>query len=226
LAEGTARAALAAVALPLSIGRSVGGQVIAGARGVSEQKLAWADSAVIRLVQESSLQESIRAEVLRQAEQRTSHKIALVKKPFPAGEEQEFSRMSCVMAGTLAWVPEGQSRQYYLRSQGIDTALEIQLLYPALNSEGTKPNDITNPPMALSMEVRTSLIRVQDNEPLYSFAMKYQGPGRKFAAWAANDAASLREELQHCYQAVAAAIIDQLGVQAWPLEAQPALAGE
>jgi len=39
--------------------------------------------------------------------------------------------MSCFMAGTLSWVPDGQTCDEYLRSRGFESVLEIELLYPA-----------------------------------------------------------------------------------------------
>jgi hypothetical protein len=105
-----------------------------------------------------------------------------VTKPFPEGQKKEFSQMAVVMAGTLAWVPEGQTREYYLKSQRVDTTLEIQLLHPALSGDG-----VINPPMEFSVEVRASLARVQDLDPFYSFSMKYRSVKRKFSKWAAND---------------------------------------
>ncbi|MBI2948027.1 MAG: hypothetical protein HYY23_10285 [Verrucomicrobia bacterium] len=213
IADAALRSGAAVISTPIGIGVGLGGQAYGAAHGLSDKALRATDNAVTRAVTEAHPQDSLRAEVLRQAQQRTTHPIALVKKPFPAGEEEMFSQMACVMAGTLAWVPEGQTPAYYLTSQGIDTALEIQLLHPALNGQGT-----INPPMALSMDVRASLIRVRDREPLYSFAMNYRGPERKFAEWAAHNAQSLREELERCCQTVAATIVEQLAVHAWPRE--------
>jgi hypothetical protein len=119
--------------------------------------------------------------------------------------------MSCVMAGTLAWLPEGQTAAYYLASQGIDTLLEIQLLYPALNGEGTM-----NPPMVFSTEVRVRLMRVRDGDDLYSFSMKYRSSERKFTDWAANNARGLHDELDQFSQVAAATIVHQLSLRALP----------
>ena len=214
ITEGVVRLAVGAASSPVAIGGSLGGQAIGATRGLSAKKLQAAESAVRAAIGEVNLQDSLRAEVLRQAKVATSHAILLVKKPFPPGEEAAFSQMACVMAGTLAWVPEGQTPAYFLSSQGIDTALEIQILHPALNGTGT-----ISPLMGLSVDVRANLIRMRDTQPLYSFSMKYQSAERKFTEWAASDAQPLRAELNQCAQVVAATIVDQLSLHALPAEA-------
>jgi hypothetical protein len=208
-------ALLMATVTPVSLVRQTVGQV----KGVPVAKYKAADDALSKLATEVNIQEALRGEVLRQAQEMTTHPIVLVKKPFPPGAEHEFSRMSGVMSGTLAWLPEGQAPGYYLRSQGIDTVLEIRLLHPALTGDGE-----INPPMAFNLEAQASLLEAQDGRELYLFSMKYESPKRKFTDWAANDAQPLREELQRCYRSVAARIIDELSVRAWPPESPKELA--
>jgi hypothetical protein len=185
-------------------------QAIGAFKGVTESTFRKANAMLGKAVDDAHPQEALRTKVAERARDLRSHPIIVVKKPFPPGQEEEFSRMATVMAATLAWVPDGQTREYYLKSQGVDTILEIQLLNPALSGEG-----IINPPMTFSIEVRTSLRRVQDPERLYSFTLKYRSTGRKFADWAANDAQPFREELERCSQTVAAKIVEQLAIPAW-----------
>jgi hypothetical protein len=147
-----------ATAIPASLGE----QACAATQGLTERKYARASNALAKAIREINPQEGLRQSVLRQAQAQTQHPIRLVEKPFPADRKSEFEQMSCVMAGTLAWVPNGQTPEYYLRSQGIETALEIQLLNPALKQVQIHrslalPPD-ANPPLAFSMDVRTTCL--------------------------------------------------------------------
>ncbi len=194
--------------LPLIPASGIVGNVVGAAKGVPLAKFAQADRVLSQAVFESNLQEGLRKQILRHAQERTARSIVLVQKPFPAGAEQEFRQMACVMAGTLAWLPRGQSARDYLANQGIDTILEIQLLHPGLKGKGG-----INPSLALCVEVRASLLRVRDGAELYSFPVKYRSRPRKFTTWAANSAGPFREELERCYQTVSERIADQLFAQ-------------
>ena len=132
--------------------------------------------------------------------------------PLPEGVGPEFARLSCVRCGTLAWLPKGQTAQDYLASQGIDTALEIQIL-----NSGLRGNGGVNPSLALSVDVRASLVRVRDGRELASVPLKYQSKKQRFTGWAANDARLLREEIVRCNQTVAEEIVKQIFLERPPL---------
>jgi hypothetical protein len=173
--------------------------------GVPQRRLTVAEDALDRAVAESDMQEQLRTQVRKLVGERGDDRVVLVKKPLPEGVGPGFALLSCVRCGTLAWLPKGQSVQNYLTGQGIDTVLEIQFL-----NSGLKGNGGANPSMALSVDVRASLVRVRDGRELASVPLKYKGTKHKFTAWAANDARLLREEIQLCNQTMAEAIAREL----------------
>ncbi|MBI4660298.1 MAG: hypothetical protein HY735_15795, partial [Verrucomicrobia bacterium] len=203
----------AGFAIPALVASGTVGKIAGAGRGVGEKQFRSSDAVLHRTIGELNLQEALRRELQVQAKEATPHPIEIVSKPFPPGQEQQFSQMACVMAGTLAWVPDGQTPATYLTSQRIDTALEIQLVHPAFNGKGT-----INPQMALNLEVRGRLFRVREGQELYHLALKYRGRERKFAEWAAHDAQPLKDEIKHCAQVVAATMIDRLSLRTLPPE--------
>jgi hypothetical protein len=209
LATPWVNAVVAGSVIPVSIV----GQTIGAVRGLSDKKLQAAHTTLARAAGRVNLQEAMRRTIANRIESLTSHPIKLVAKPLPPGNEAECAQMSCFMAGTLAFVPEGQTPSGYLRSQGIGTALEIEVIRPALHGEG-----VINPPMGLSLTVRAKLIRMQDLEAFYSVSVKYRSQERKFADWATRDGKAFDEELERCVQLVSAAIVDHLAVPAWRAE--------
>jgi hypothetical protein len=184
---------------------SMVGAVIGEAKGVSDAKFSRSDAALRQAKPGLNIQESLRQRVCELLQEKTAHPVVLVKKPFPAGLEEDFSRMSCVMAGTLAWLPPGQTARDYLVSQGVDTVLEVQLLDPGLRGK-----EGINPSLQLCVELRASLIRVSDERVLHGWSMDYRSESRKFVEWARNDAELLRNELQKFYEAASLEIAGQL----------------
>jgi hypothetical protein len=191
--------------LPIIIAGGLIGEVAGKVAGVPQHRLLTADDALDRAIAESDMQEQLRTQVRKLVGERSDGRVVLVKKPLPEGVGPEFARLSCVRCGTLAWLPKGQSAQTYLTSQGIDTALEIQILNSGLNGNG-----VVNPSLALSFDVRASLIRVRDERELASVPLKYRSKKHKFTAWAANDARLLREEIQRCNDTLAEEIAREI----------------
>jgi len=197
--------------VPLLAVGGVIGQAMGSIAGVPERNLAPADDALGRAVADSDMQEGLRNHVLQLANGQSGARVVLVKKPLPAGVGPDFARLSCVRCATLAWLPKGQSGQEYLVSQGVDTALEIQILNP-----GLKGNGGVNPSLALCTEVRASLLRVRDGRELASVPLKYQSKKYKFTEWAANDAREFREEIERCNETLAREIADELFSKSLP----------
>ena len=198
--------------LPIIVAGGLIGQAAGKVVGVPQRKLMTADDALDRAVAESDMQEQLRTQVRQLVGERSGGRVVLVKKPLPEGVGPEFARLSCVRCGTLAWLPKGQTAQDYLASQGIDTALEIQIL-----NSGLKGNGGVNPSLALSFDVRASLVRVRDGRELASVPLKYQSTKHKFTGWATNDARWLREEIQLCNQTLAEEIAKELFNKPWTL---------
>jgi len=192
-------------ALPVLAASGVIGEAAGALAGVPQRKYTTADDALGRAATESDMQEELRNQVWQLIGERSDGRVVLVKKPLPEGVGPEFARLSCVRCATLAWLPKGQTARDYLASQGIDTALEIQILDP-----GLKGNGGVNPSLALSADVRASLIRVRDGRELASVPLKYQSKKRKFTEWAANDARLFREEIRRCDQTMAEEIAKEI----------------
>jgi len=167
--------------------------------------LTTADDALDRAVAESDMPEQLRVLVDELLREQNGGRVVLVRKPLPEGVGPEFARLSSVRCATLAWLPKGQTAQEYLASQGIDTALEIQV-----RNSGLKGNGGVNPSLALCAEVRTSLVRVRDWRELASVPLKYQSQKHKFTQWAAEDARLFREEIERCNKTVSEEIVRQL----------------
>lgn len=209
---GTA-ASMAAVAPGLAA------QSTAVARGLTEAQFSRSDRAITKAAFESKVQPLLRSHFLAHATNATSHPIIEVPKPFPAGREAEWSQFGCVMAGTLAWLPKGQTAEYYLESQNVQSVMELEIIDPALKGRGE-----INPGMAFSARVRATLWQVQGGQEIASCEMLYTSPRQKFAVWANNDGELFRREMDSFGEAVSAALVQQFGIPAWPVEAQPQLA--
>ena len=169
---------------------AIAGQVIGATKGVSPERLREASDVIKQVIAGLSLQELVRTSVVRRAAGRCPHPVRLVTKPFPPGQEAEYSQMAGVMCATLAWLPSGQNATQYLTAQGVDTVLEIQLLRPGLVGKGG-----INPSLHVAMEGRVRLVSVRDSEELASAPIRYRGAGRKFTDWAASNAHMLRTEI-------------------------------
>ena len=173
--------------------------------GVSPKRLAVADASMNRFIAETRFQEVLRASVGAEARQRTPLPVTVVKKPFPPGQEEEFSKMSCIMAGTLAWLPPGQTPRGYLEEQAIDTVLEIRV-----HEHGLRGNPGSNPNLRLVAEVEARLIRLQDGAELCRRRMAWQGTARQYTDWTEDDARALRSETAACCQSLARQIVEEM----------------
>lgn len=179
-------------------------RVVAEGLAVPEAERAKASSAMMRTIADLNLQEELRRRVVERAAVRTAAPVKMVRKPFPPGSKAEFSRMSCVMAGTLAWLPRGKTAASHLAEEGVDTVLELELVNP-----GLKGNGKINPALALCVAVRARLWEAASGRELWRGDTQYQSAKRKFTAWAANDAQLFRRELDLCFAALADQIMNQ-----------------
>lgn len=184
---------------------AVPSRTVAEAMAIPEKNLSKANASMSETISKLNLQEELRTRVVQQAVERTSLPIKLVQKPLPLGREKEFSRMSCVMAATLAWLPPGQTAADYLAGQGFDTVLELHLVNPGLKGPGK-----INPPLALCSDVRASLFEVGSGRELWRGTARYRSAKHKFTEWAADEAQLFRGELDHCVGSLAEQIVVQL----------------
>ena len=173
--------------------------------GVSQKRLAVADASMDRFISETRFQEVLCASVGAEVRRRMPLPVTVVKKPFPQGQEKEFSKMSCIMAGTLAWLPPGQTPRGYLEGQAIDTVLEIRV-----HEHGLRGKPGSNPNLRLVADVEARLIRLQDGAELYRCRMNRQGTARKYTDWTEDDARALRSETAACCQSLAQQIVEEM----------------
>ncbi len=174
--------------------------------GLPREKLVPADAAMYRFLSETCFQEILREQVGKEARRRTRLQIAVVKKPFPEGQEQEFAKLGTAMAGTLAWVPPGETPRSYLEAQGIDTVLEIRIHEHRLSGKRG-----SNPDLRVTADVEVSLVRLQDELQLCNRRIIHQSPtARKYTEWTAVDAQALRAEFAACSQSLAREIVGEL----------------
>jgi hypothetical protein len=173
--------------------------------GLSQEDLLAADAVLCRFIQETSFQELLRAQIGGDSRDGRPLQLTVVKKPFPEGQEQEFSKLVSVTAGTLAWVPEGQNPRSYLEAQSIDTILEIRV-----HQHGLYGKKGTNPELRFLADVEARLIKLGDDSELWCHRFVYQSAPRKYVIWTAENAQALRGELTACCQSIARQIVDDL----------------
>ncbi|HWH70581.1 MAG TPA: hypothetical protein VNT26_14430, partial [Candidatus Sulfotelmatobacter sp.] len=180
-------------------------QTVGPMRGVSARQWGAASVNLTAAARQAQPHEGLAQQVAQQLAAQIGQPVGLIKKPFPPGTEAEFRRMEGVMRGTLAWLPDGVTASEYLVKQGVDTALEIQVVSAALTGSGG-----ANPSLTLTVEVRARLLRACDGQELYCCPVLYRSRPRRFTAWAAEDARLFRQELELCYQQMASAMVEQL----------------
>ena len=101
-----------------------------------------------------------------------------------------------------------QSPYLPLAKQGFRTVLEIKSYQPGLVGSETM-----NPRLAVSVDVRVRLLEAASGREIYYDYLRYRGPKRRFAEWAANDAQPLRVELEACCRKLADEIVAQTFVR-------------
>ena len=173
--------------------------------GVRKERLAVADASMGRFLSEIRFQEILRVSVGDEIRRRTSLPVTVVKKPFPPGMEKELSKFDCVMAGTLAWLPPGQTPRGYLEEHAIGSVLEIRVV-----EHGLQGRPGSNSDLRLVADVEARLIRLQDGAELCSRRLACRSTAHKYTDWAEDDAQVLRSEIAICCQLLARQIVEGL----------------
>ena len=110
------------------------------------------------------------------------------------------------MAGTLAWVPPGQTPRTYLEGQGTDRVLEIRIHEHSLAGKRG-----SNPDLRVIADVEARLVRRRDGAELCSLRLGRQSASaRKYTDWTADNARALRAEFAACCQCLAQPIVGEL----------------
>jgi hypothetical protein len=188
-------AAAIAVAIPWSIYRQTAGAI----RGVSARKYQLADTQLTRATRSSRPAAGVAQAVAETLGQRCNVAVVLLDKTRDHGEQLATARPA-VSNRLVSWPGDGPA----LPRAG-SRVLEVEVLSAALQGDGS-----VNPSLAVYLEARATLLRGDDGREIYSCPVHYRGRGRKFTAWAANDAKLFREELQRCYRELSATVTDQL----------------
>ncbi len=183
--------------LVVLVAGSVAGQAVGAVRGVSAGKLQQAQLTLRKAEAAIDFQEALRAKVFQRLNGQVPRTVLVVPKPLPPGIESECRTMTCFMAGTLAWVPEYQTRQAYLGGHGVETMLEIRV-----NEPGLRGHSGVNPSLSLGADVEARLVRLSDGHLLANSFAHYTSAGRRFTQWADDDARLLREEFARCCDAL------------------------
>lgn len=175
----------------------------AGLGGISEKKRASSWDAYQEAMPKALIPEGIRQAAAQQAATRGVTNLFLVVKPWPQVEPEQFQRMAFFIAGTLTWLPRGVTVTNYLRSQGADAVLELAVSNAALAGKLGRDK-----PLALSFDLETRLVRLENATIQGRLQLHYQGPSKHFAEWMQDGGRPFLDELQTAYRACAGQILD------------------
>lgn len=175
----------------------------AGLSGLSSEEFHRLWEAHSDRLSQVVVHDALRQTVAAEARARGWTNLFLVSKPWPAERPEQFARMAFFLAATLAWLPPGTNPVDYLRAQGADAVLELEVTGAALAG---KPG--SNPPLTLSYRLEARLRPAPTRPPVARLRLAYRSKPRKFDHWMERDAQLLREELQSSYLECADLILD------------------
>jgi len=200
--------AACAVAVPIGLWK----QSAAILRGFSAKRVRETEDKLNEAANRAQPQEELALQVAQQLAPRTSQPVMLAAaRGFflsPSDGERVGVRGNCARTSDPWYsdasdLPAGDP-QLAIASHRPHTTLEIHIQRAALAGKG----DI-NPKLALAVEAQATL-RSRDGRQLYSCPIKYRSEPLRFTQWASHDARPFRDELQHCYRAMSAALVDQM----------------
>jgi hypothetical protein len=194
----------AVAASPVSLHK----QTVGAVGGLTEKRLRDAEAQVTAAARRTRPDEHLAFEVAQRLTPRSSQPVVLATKSWPSGELRAVTELEWSKRGALDRLTKDQPVANFLDRGRVDTTLEIELL-----SADLKGKDGVNPPLALSVEARATLLRASDGQEIYSCPVQYRSVGRRFAEWAANDARLLGDELDRCYHELSEAILDQFAAR-------------
>lgn len=147
------------------------GAVYGAIAAMPGEEAASCELLVRRIPRRTSPQEDLQGEVLRAGAEGTANRL------FPV-DEVGPKRIDDVAAYDA------------LEGNGIQTVLEVSVERIALKADKTG----SDPPLALIMEARSRLIRARDRTVVNVNKFRHSSTLRKFAEWAADNAALLDKE--------------------------------
>ena len=175
----------------------------AGLSGISTAEFRRRWEAYSDRLSQVLVHDALRHIVAAEARARGWTNLFLVSKPWPAEQPEQFARMAFFLAATLAWLPPGTNPVDYLRAQGAEAVLELEVTGAALAG---KPG--TNPPLTLSYRLEARLRPAPTQPPVARLRLAYRSKPRKFDHWMERDAQLFQEELRSSYLQCADHILD------------------
>ena len=176
------------------------GGVVGGVYGAvtaeDAAKVQEAETALKSVLAVEKVQEAMRERLLRVARELTRYRFAEPGRPSSPSPDEAAGYRS-------------------LASEGIDTILEISVAVVGLaGAPGI------NPPLAVVMMVRTRLVRVRDDAPIYEAVVQYRAGARTFTEWGVNNGQPFRDGLDQAYQQLAEKIVEELFLLYLPMGAR------
>ena len=177
--------ALAIIATSTTVGALAGG-VYGAVAALDVETVEEAEAALTHVLGNLSMQEALRDHVLEEARKHTEYSFVLLKDQGPTTGDETINYRT-------------------LATQGINTVLELRMESIGLDGEWG-----VDPPLAILMDVRTRLIRLEDGALLYDHTFPYRSGVHLFTEWAAHDGQLFREGLDSGYQTLAREIVEEL----------------
>lgn len=170
----------------MPVGAAIGG-IVGAVKGESSKKIKATEDALNNYIATLKLQEMMQERFLLAARDRTQYPFIVVKGQGPKTLDDEVRYDSSL-------------------SKAIDTILEI-----STRKHGLWPTTgVFNPSFSFFMTASIRVIRITDNEVLYTRTFRYESGHRKFADWGVNDAQPYIEEVDRSCSNLAMEIVEEL----------------
>jgi hypothetical protein len=192
------------------------GGLIGGVLGVSESELKTATPSIQAAAQQFHFDKRIAKAVrdsIGASHARPVHELADNLPTEPAPVPGRLRRES---GRRLTW-SRAAPAPHPLAGTGIDTLISIRVAFqgfqvrPNPNVRSTGDLELINPPLALTLTVDISALRVRDWVPLGGLTLSYESLPSKFTEWAAGDATALRREGEQALQEILREVTLHLG---------------
>lgn len=183
-------AAIAAIGLGAivltPVGAAVGG-IVGLVRGVKEAAINDAESTLNLALNDVDIQRSLRDRLLSIAQEKTPYLFVPLDDQGPSSPEEEVSYRSRTPAE-------------------VNTILEPSILRFGLSSLSEGPG--INPPLSLSITTRVRVVRVSDDQLLYTHTFNYESKEKKkYIQWAENHSQPLKDGFQRYLDSVPGEIV-------------------
>ena len=139
------------------------GAMIGAASAMPLEEARTSESALRMALAELRIQETLRDRIIAEGKRTAAIRSFRPVDRGPAGPSEKFDY------GPLA-------------GEGIDSVLEVQATRLGLQGKAWG----SDPPMEFFLEVKLRLVRVRDDVALWTRAVEYRSPARRFSEWADN----------------------------------------